>query len=249
MSKAKSIQKMAEKLLGKSGKSSKTKAAKRKKPTQEGVKFATKKDIKDGMPSRAEMQIDRERATARVAKGSRSEKMTVGRSSVANFIKDQMAASVGMQARSRQDKAFYKAIREAETEADKKKLREAHQKIRDKRAKADAKAETSRRVNISKGLRSRKKAEPDNFMIALRKAKETGELGEEYEKLTPNQQKQIVESAKRTLDVPDPDVSNRRLLMRKLGEMEANPPKKRNGSVDFRKGGMVISTKDNRKKR
>ena len=218
MSKAKAIQKTAEKLLGKTSKkaTSKSKAAKRSKPaTQKGVKFAKKKDIKDGMPSRAEMQIDRELATARVAKGSRAEKITVGKRSDPAKDRPQDLLSKSAKARIKKMTEIEKKIREGTATAAEKKF------LKDARAKDTADLRR-RNVRISQSQRGRKKAEPDNFMIALRAAKETGELVPEFEKLTLNQQKQIIESAKRTLDVPDPDVANRRMLLRKLGEMERN---------------------------
>ena len=220
MSKAKVIQKAAEKLVGKTTKkaTAKSKAAKRKAPsaaTQKGVKFAKNKDIQLGMPNKAEEQISRELATARVAKGSRAEKITVGRKSdPAKFDPTEL---LSMSAKKRISKMveIEKKIREGTaTAAEKKFLTEAR--------KMDAEALRRRNVNISKSTRGKKKAEPDNFMIALRAAKETGELVPEFETLTKNQQDQIVQSAKRTLEVENPDISNRRMLLRKLAEMDMN---------------------------
>ena len=66
-------------------------------------------------------------------------KTNIGKASVSNFIKDQMAMSPGMQARSKQDNAFARMIRNAKTKKEKESLQEALNKIREKRRRADAK--------------------------------------------------------------------------------------------------------------
>ena len=82
------------KFLGKAGDLTDAQiAAKRKKPTQEGIKFGKDKDIDLGMPNKFEEQISRELETAVKLKGSKVENMTVGKKSMANFLTDQVKYS------------------------------------------------------------------------------------------------------------------------------------------------------------
>lgn len=255
------IRKVARKVIGKK------KKAVRKPATQKGVKFSKNKDIKLGEESRTERAIQDELDTAKVAKGSRKPSVTQGKSSVSNFIKDQMSMSPGLKARAKQDEAFRRAIANADTDAEKKQLRDALETIRKKRAAVDEKAELSRRVNISKGSRGRTK-EKDNFAIALKAANETGELVPEFDTLTKQQQQRIINSAKRKLEEGDPTETAKRMLEKRnppkrevkmgkvvLGEMGMNKggkvTKRATGAHDYRmnKGGLLLSSVDNRKKR
>ena len=82
------------KFLGKAGDLTDAQiAARRKKPTQEGIKFGKNKDIDLGMPNKFEEQISRELETAVKLKGSKVENMTVGKKSMANFLTDQVKYS------------------------------------------------------------------------------------------------------------------------------------------------------------
>jgi|TARA_R100000482_G_scaffold11617_1_gene3454 hypothetical protein len=234
--------------------------------TQRGVRFAKDKAVKLGDESPTERAIQDEIDTAKVAKGSRKPSVTQGKASVSNFIKDQMAASPGLQARSKQDNAFARMIKNAKTKKEKEALQEALNKIREKRRRADARAETKRRANISSGSRGKTK-EKDNFAIALKAANERGELVPEFDKLTKPQQERIINSAKRKLEEGDPTDIARQMLKKRnpdkkevkmgkviLGELGKNKGgviKKRTGAHDFRmnKGGLLLSSVDNRKKK
>ena len=234
--------------------------------TQRGVRFAKDKAIRLGDESPTERAIQDEIDTAKVAKGSRKPSVTQGKASVSNFIKDQMAASPGLQARSKQDNAFARMIKNAKTKKEKESLQEALNKIREKRRRADARAETKRRANISSGSRGKTK-EVDNFAVALKAANERGELVPEFDKLTKPQQERIINSAKRKLEEGDPTDIARQMLKKRdpdkkevrmgkviLGELGKNKGgviKKRTGAHDFRmnKGGLLLSSVDNRKKK
>lgn len=226
------------------------------KATQRGLRLTRKGDIQLGDESPTERAIQDEIDTAKVAKGSRKPSVTQGKASVSNFIKDQMAASPGLQARSKQDNAFARMIRNAKTKKEKEALQEALNKIREKRRRADARAETKRRANISSGSRGKTK-EVDNFAVALKAANETGELVPEFDKLTKNQQNRILNSAKRKLEEGDPTENNKKMLRKVLAKMTAADTsmnkggvvKKAKGAQDFRKGGMVLSTIDNRRRK
>ena len=152
------------------GSGKKRKAVKKpSKATEKGVRFKKKYEVQEGAALDAE--TGRSVSAARDVESGKAGKVTRGKSSVNNFIKDQMAASPGMQARKRQDDAFYKAIREAETDADKSKLRAAHQKIRDKRDIADKKQSESTARKISASSRGRKKPARTDYVDP-----ETGEI-------------------------------------------------------------------------
>jgi|5B_taG_2_1085324.scaffolds.fasta_scaffold03004_8 hypothetical protein len=235
------------------------------KATQRGLRFKRKGDIKLGDESPTERAIQDEIDTAKVAKGSRKPSVTQGKSSVANFIKDQMAASPGLQARTKQDNAFARMIKNAKTKKEKEALQEALNKIRKKRRRADALAET-KRIAKSSGSRGKTK-EKDNFAIALKAANERGELVPEFDELTKPQQERIINSAKRKLEEGDPTDIARQMLKKRdpdkkevkigkviLGELGKNKGgviKKRTGAHDFRmnKGGLLLSSVDNRKKK
>ena len=90
----------------------------------------------------------------------------------------------------------------------------------------------------------------DPFFIALNEAKKDGVLGTAYDKLLPNQQKQIEEAArafKKSEFRKDAEaaLATSRSAPKSTGSAVAN---KRNiGENDYRKGGYVLSTIDNRK--
>ena len=259
--------KIARKAVGK-----KRKAVKKPKAaTQKGVKFSKGKDIKDGAPSRAEQEIEAEQRTARVAKGSRAEKITTGKSSAANFIRDQLSISPGMAARRKQDEAFRRKIANAKTEEEKELLRNAQAQLREIRAKYDERAEAKRRRNISRSTRGKPRKEVDNYQKALEEANESGVYDSELTKdLTPKQKQQVEKAARAAgrlkvrdsaevdrqmiakRDPQDEDVKMGKVILgtrRREGMNKGGAVKKSTGAHDYRKGGMVISTVDRRKKK
>ena len=111
--------------------------------TQRGLKFKDKPEIDIEVESDASRSV----SETNMVRGAKSTgrttnapgKTNIGKASVSNFIKDQMAMSPGMQARSKQDNAFARMIRNAKTKKEKEALQEALNKIREKRRRADAK--------------------------------------------------------------------------------------------------------------
>lgn len=111
--------------------------------TQRGLKFKDKPEIDIEVESDASRSV----SETNMVRGAQSTgrttnapgKTNIGKASVSNFIKDQMAMSPGMQARSKQDNAFARMIRNAKTKKEKESLQEALNKIREKRRRADAK--------------------------------------------------------------------------------------------------------------
>jgi len=110
---------------------------KRNKSNTTQLKKTSTKNDQEGAAN--DPETGRSVSAAREVESGQAGKVTRGSSSVTNFIKDQMAMSPGMQARSKQDKEFAKMIRNAKTKKEKEALQEALNKIREKRRRADAK--------------------------------------------------------------------------------------------------------------
>jgi len=167
------------------------------KATQKGLRFKKKPEIQEGAALDAE--TGRSVSAARDVESGRAGRVTRGKFSVTNFIKDQIAMSPGMQSRRETNNAFQRAINKAETQAEKDKLRDALEKIRARREKFDARAETKRKSNISQGVRAsnRKPKEVDHYGIAIKEAREDGIFESEHtKKLTPPQRAQVEKAAR-----------------------------------------------------
>jgi hypothetical protein len=147
-----------------------------------------------------------------------------------------MSVSPGMAARRKQDEAFRRKIANAKTKEEKELLRNAFAELRKIRKQYDEKAEARRRRNISRSSRGKKRKEVDNFAVALKTANETGELVPEFDKLTKNQQRQILQSAKRKLQESDPDEINKAILEKRLPKDE-----------DVKVGRAVVGTRSSSK--
>jgi len=110
-------------------------------------------------------------SAARQVESGQAGKVTRGSASVTNFIKDQMAMSPGMQARSKQDKAFARMIRNAKTKKEKEALQEALNKIREKRRRADAKQRRDTNIKIAQTQSGKTKPKRTDYVDP-----ETGEV-------------------------------------------------------------------------
>ena len=167
--------KIVKKVLGKKTKAVK-KPAKPKSPprdvtksaTQKDVRFKDKPEIDDAVESDAARSVDETNMTRGSASAGKSTnesgKTNIGSKSIANFIKDQMAASPGMRARSKQDEAFRRQIANADTESEKKKLRDALEKIRERRLKADEKQQKATNRKISASTRGKPKKKRTDYV-------------------------------------------------------------------------------------
>lgn len=125
-------------------------------------------------------------SAAREVESGQAGKVTRGSSSVTNFIKDQMAMSPGMQARSKQDKEFAKMIRNAKTKKEKEALQEALNKIREKRRRADAKQRQDTNIKISQSQSGKTKPKRTDYVDP--------ETGEVYGNPTANQMTQAAKN-------------------------------------------------------
>lgn len=101
-----------------------------------------------------------------------------------------------------------------------------------------------RAISRSESAKKAKKEKPaDDFLDALKAAQETGELTPAYDRLRPNQQKQIERSVLARKQKEEREAAERKRF--RIG----SPPKSRTGNMDFRKGGLILSSVDNRKKK
>ena len=128
-----------------------------KSATQKDVKFSDKPQIDDAVESNAARSVsETNQARGAASAGSSTNapgKTNIGSKSIANFIQDQKRASPGMQARTREDRAYAAYIKAAPNKTEKTKRQAEFDKIKNKRVKPDEKAEGSRRTNISRGSR------------------------------------------------------------------------------------------------
>lgn len=245
---------LASKLISK-GTARVAKAARKQKPK--------KSTQTTGEMSAAERAIERELASDKVAKGSRSENITVGsKSEVGGVVAE--SATKGSRAIARRKAELQRKVDDGTaTAAEKKELKALRLKDQLDLSRAQQTAGQTRKA--------RKPAEPDKFMIALKAANKDGELVDEFFELSKRDQDRIISSAKRRLEEGDPDAINKMLLAKR------NPPdkdvkagkvilgtkgkdklakggqvtKSRIGPHDYRmnKGGLLLSSVDNRKKK
>jgi len=217
------------------------------KATQRGLRFKRKGDIKLGDESPTERAIQEELNAAKVAKGSREPSVTVGKKSEQGGVVAE-STSAGAKARAKR-----------KVELEKKKNKTAKEKAELQRMeRKDTEDLRRRNTRISQTSRGRTK-EKDDFAVALKAANETGELVPEFDKLTKNQQNRILNSAKRKLEEGDPTENNKKMLRKVLAKITATDTsmnkggvvKKAKGAHDFRmnKGGLLLSSVDNRKKK
>jgi len=136
--------------------------------TQKDVRFKDKPEIDDAVESDAARSVDETnmmRGAASAGKSTNeSGKTNIGSKSIANFIQDQKNASPGMKARTREDKAYAAYIKAAPNKTEKAKRQAEFDKIKDKRAKVDDKAESNRRTNISRSTRGKPKKKRTDYV-------------------------------------------------------------------------------------
>ena len=186
----------------------------KKSATQKDVRFSDKPEIDDAVESDAARSVDETNMVRGAASAGRSTnapgKTNIGSASISNFIKDQMSASPGMAARKKQDEAFRRAIANSDTEKEKKALRDALEKVREKRLRVDEAQQKRTGRRISASTKGKPKGKPkSNKDIALaaimpnpNTGKGGGELVPEFFELNKNLQDQLIRSANASLDAP-----------------------------------------------
>tara|TARA_R100000008_G_scaffold71707_1_gene49636 strand:- start:264 stop:1367 length:1104 start_codon:yes stop_codon:yes gene_type:complete len=179
---------------------------------------------------------------AAIAKSARAGVINIGDDAVGftNFLKMQQSKT-GLK------KAQYKLKLEQIVKS-KTATKAQKKKAQDKIDAMDAKDEADYARSIRKSAQTRTgqtragAKSRDPFFRALEMAKRDGELGEDYEKLLPNQKKQVERAAaafkrlKDEKDLPkDVEKRNKELLRRKLGAMTK-------GDTSFNQGGLKMPT-------
>ena len=201
------------------------KANKDKKPTQKGLKLSKNKDIR--MPDR---DIDTPVVVGRTGITKTGEKINVG-------TPQDITRTVGSRAHAER-KVLLQNKKDNGT-ASKNELAELAA-----RRKADV-------IATRKQTGGRRTSAPDDdFKTAQRMLEQDGEMGAAFERLTKNQQESLIKSAKLKKES-----DFKKDVKAKLAEPKSAPKsvgsavenKRRIGVNDYRKGGYVLSTVDNRK--
>jgi len=222
---------------------------------------------------------------AREVDAGRAGKVTRGKASYNNFIKDQMNMFREPDNRTKVKRNMRRELNkvvQAGDEAAEKKLRAALDKMELADIAKGEKEEASRRRKISTTLSGRKKP-IDKYGMALKEAAEDGIIESEYtEGLTGPQMEQVMKAARNARKPigrriaesgmeeakrkPGDSAVGRRSGSRGMASgiraedrasikdpinkrAKGGMAKKRTGSMDYRKGGMIMSSVDNRKKR
>jgi len=196
-----------------------------KKPTQKGLKLSKNKDIK--MPDR---DIDTPVVVGRTGITKTGEKINVG-------SPEDITRTVGSRAHA--ERKVLLQNKKDNGNASKNELAELAA-----RRKADV-------IATRKQTGGRRTSAPeDDFKTAQRMLEKDGEMGAAFDRLTKNQQERLIRSAKLK---KESDFS--REVKAKIAEPKSAPKsvgsavenKRRIGLNDYRKGGYVLSSVDNRK--
>jgi len=201
------------------------KAMKDKKPTQKGLKLSKNKDIK--MPDR---DIETPVVVGRTGITKTGEKINVGSpQDITRTVGSRAHAERKVLLQNKKDKGTASKNELAELAA---------------RRKADV-------IATRKQTGGRRTSAPeDDFKTAQRMLEKDGEMGAAFDRLTKNQQERLIRSAKLK---KESDFS--REVKAKIAEPKSAPKsvgsavenKRRIGLNDYRKGGYVLSSVDNRK--
>lgn len=161
------------------------------KTTQKDVRFSKNKDIV--MPKDNDIKISSVSGTRGVT--GKGEVINVGDDAIgfSNFLA--LQKSKGILKREKAMRALEKIIDKG-TATQKKQAKAMLEKMEKAKTKSDE-AATLKQISGRRGKSTKTVAKSDDpFFKALNTAKKTGELGEDYDKLLPNQKKQIIQAAK-----------------------------------------------------
>lgn len=201
------------------------KANKDKKPTQKGLKLSKNKDIK--MPDR---DIDTPVVVGRTGITKTGEKINVGSpEDITRTVGSRAHAERKVLLQNKKDKGIASKNELAELAA---------------RRKADV-------IATRKQTGGRRTTAPeDDFKTAQRMLEKDGEMGAAFDRLTKNQQERLIRSAKLKQESEftreaKAKIAEPKSAPKSVGSAVEN--KRRIGLNDYRKGGYVLSSVDNRK--
>jgi len=139
-----------------------------KSATQKNVRFKDKPEIDDAVESNAARSVDETNMVRGAASAGKSTnapgKTNIGSKSISNFIQDQKNASPGMQARSRENKAYAAYIKAAPSKTEKAKRQAEFDKIKDKRDKVDERQQKATGKKISAATRGKPKKKLTDYV-------------------------------------------------------------------------------------
>jgi len=220
--------------------------------TQKDVRFKGKGKIAGAKDQPYEPSMDIATVSGRTGTTARGEKISVGDDVMgfSNFIKMQQSKS-GLSIAKYKEKLNQitrsKEASQAQKDAAKKKLNRMEAK--------DVTDEANRKFKSGVTQKGKPKKKPDDFKIAQQEIEKYGVMNKEFEKLTKPQQEALMRSAKLKqklglqkggLAMPKPSQTGLKKLptpvRNKMGYMYGGgmAKKKKTGSMDYRKGGLVI---------
>lgn len=213
----------------------------RKKPTQEGVKFGTKKDMVMAKDTPFSKDLDVKVAVGKEGKTAGAGKINIGDDVVGfnNFLKMQQSKS-GLSRAKFKEKLNQITRSKTATKAQKEK---AQSKINAMEA-AD-KTATRKQTGGQRGKSTKTIAKSDDpFFRALEEAKEDGVLGKDYEKLLPNQKKQIEQAAKAFKKSEFEKDVRARIDAPKTAPISTGSAVENKRKIGMNKGGLKMPTAD-----
>ena len=192
--------------------------------TQKGLKLSKNKDIR--MPDK---EIETPVVVGKTGITKTGEKINVGTpEDITRTIGSKKHAERKVLLQSRKDKGIASKSELAELAA---------------RRKADVVA-----TRKQQGGRRTTTAPQDDFKTAQKMLEDTGEMGAAFERLTKNQQDRLIESTKLKKSMLTPEETTKKIVKTRMRmDKGGMSTKKRIGTNDYRKGGYVLSSVDNRK--
>ena len=210
-----------------------------KKPTQKGIKFSKNKDMV--MPKDNDIKISSVSGTKGVT--GKGEVINVGDDAVgfSNFLA--LQKSKGVFKREQAMRALEKIIDKG-TATQKKQARDMLNKMKETKKKSDAEA-TRKQTGGQRGKSKKTIAKSDDpFFRALEEAKEDGVLGKDYEKLLPNQKKQIEQAAKAFKKSEFEKEVRAKLAEPKSAPKSVGSAVENKRKISMNKGGLKMPTAD-----
>ena len=199
--------------------------------TQKGLKLSKKKDIK--MPDR---DIETPVVVGRTGITKTGEKINVG-------SPQDITRNMGNTQRA-------KLVTSLELKKAKRTITKQEEKLLNRLDALSEKTESDRKFKAGVTQKGKSKNKSDDVRIAQKKLDEDGLMEEEFKRLTKNEQDGLIRSATIKKDMKSPKDTARELVrnrMRIPQNKGGSITKNRMGINDYRKGGYVLSSVDNRK--
>lgn len=213
----------------------------RKKPTQKGVKFGKNKDMVMAKDTPFSKDLDVKAVVGKEGKTAGAGKINIGDDVVGfnNFLKMQQSKS-GLSRAKFKEKLNQITRSKTATKSQKEK---AQSKINAMEAADETATGKQQRGRRGKSTKTIAKSD-DPFFRALEEAKEDGVLGKDYEKLLPNQKKQIVQAAKAFKKSEFEKDVRARIDAPKTAPISTGSAVENKRKIGMNKGGLKMPTTD-----